>query len=181
MYVKLMPRGGKRPGAGRPKGSGRYGTSTAPVRIPENMVERVLQFVKNREDAIPLYADRIQAGFPSPAEGLLDETIDLNSYLVKNPPATFLLRVSGESMTGAGIFPDDLLVVDRSEEAKSGQIVVAVVDNEFTVKRLIRHGDSRKKGRIELRAENPDYRSVPIEDESEVKIWGVVRHTIRSV
>jgi DNA polymerase V len=150
------------------------------------MVERVLQFVKNREDAIPLYADRVQAGFPSPAEGLLDEMIDLNSYLVKNPQATFLLRVSGESMTGAGIFPDDLLVVDRSEEAKSGQIVVAVVDNEFTVKRFIRHSSSRKnsaareKGRIELRAENPDYRSVPIEDESEVKIWGVVRHTIRS-
>ncbi len=171
-----MARGGKRPGAGRPKGSGRFGTPTRPIRVPETMVDRIVRFIENRENELPLYADRIQAGFPSPAEDQLEETLDLNAYLVKNPPATFLLRVSGESMVDAGIFPDDMLVVDRSETPKNGDIVVAVVDGDFTVKRLVLRGK-----RIELRAENPDFPPIRFDEETELTIWGVVRHAIHSV
>ena len=126
--------------------------------------------------ARPLFASKVEAGFPSPAEGLLEETLDLNAYLIRNPSATFLVRVAGESMTGAGIFSDDILVVDRSEEPREGAVVVAVVDNEFTVKRF-----ARRAGRIELRAENPAYPPIRLSDESELSIWGVVRHVIHAV
>jgi DNA polymerase V len=78
-------------------------------------------------------------------------------------------------MTDVGIFPDDLLVVDRIAEPASGDIVIAIVDGEFTVKRLFHNGH-----RIELRAENPDYQPIPLGDFSDVQIWGVVRHVIHS-
>lgn len=105
----------------------------------------------------------------------METALDLNEYMIDNPPATFFVRVTGESMTGAGIFPDDLLVVDRSVTARGGDIVVAVLDGEFTVKRLV-----RTAGRVALVAENPDFPPIRITSESDLQIWGVVRHAIRS-
>ena len=125
--------------------------------------------------ARPLAAVRLQAGFPSPADDYMETALDLNEYMIDNPPATFFVRVTGESMTGAGIFPDDLLVVDRSVTAHNGDIVVAVLDGEFTVKRLI-----RRAGRVDLVAENPNFPPIRITGESDLQIWGVVRHVIRS-
>jgi DNA polymerase V len=124
----------------------------------------------------PLIQDLIQAGFPSPAEGLPTDSLDLNEYLTRNQPGTFLMRVAGESMVLAGIFDGDLLVVDRSAEASSGDVVVAVLDGEFTVKRLFVDG-----ARCELRAENPRYAPIRLNAEETLQVWGVVRHVIHSL
>ena len=122
----------------------------------------------------PLALERIPAGFPSPAEDYMDRSLDLNEYLVDNAAATFMVRVGGDSMIGAGIRDGDILVVDRSKTAAPGQIVVAVLDGALTVKRL-----SRKNGRIVLASENPEYRAIEIGDEQELIIWGVVAGMVR--
>lgn len=124
---------------------------------------------------LPLYTSRIAAGFPSPADDHLEAPLNLNEHLVKHPAATFVVRVDGDSMTGAGIYNGDLLVVDRSLEAKSGSIVVAVVNGELTVKRLW-----MRNRRIRLVPENPAYEPIEIGDFSELVVWGVVAHVIRS-
>ena len=124
---------------------------------------------------LPRYASRIAAGFPSPADDHLEAPLDLNEHLVKHPAATFVVRVDGDSMIGAGICDGDLLVVDRSLEASSGSIVVAVVDGELTVKRLWTRGR-----RVRLLAENPAYKPIEIGEGAELVVWGVVAHVIRS-
>lgn len=122
----------------------------------------------------PLVLGAVAAGFPSPADDHVDRSLDLNEYLVPNPAATFFVRVEGESMTGAGISPGDLLVVDRSREPADGKIVVAVLDGEMTVKRL------RKKGRrVELVPENRSFEPPPISVETDFRVWGVVTAVIR--
>ncbi|MDA0967688.1 MAG: hypothetical protein O2970_12155 [Proteobacteria bacterium] len=113
-----MTRGGARKGAGRPKGHGKFGEKTIPMRIPESMVDDVLGFVHTKGHKLPLYASKVQAGFPSPADDFMERKLDLNAHLVKHPAATFFVRVSGDSMIEAGIHPDDILVVDRSIERK---------------------------------------------------------------
>lgn len=123
--------------------------------------------------SLALYSCKIPAGFPSPANDYIDQRLDLNEYLAFNPEATFFLRVQGDSMTGAGIHDGDLLVVDRSLQAKSGNVVIAVVDGEFTVKRL-----QRLKGKVWLKAENPSYPSLDIQEGQELEIWGVVSHVV---
>lgn len=125
--------------------------------------------------ARPVAGTRVEAGFPSPADDYLEGALDLNRHLIRNPAATFFLRVSGESMTGAGIFPDDLLVVDRSIEPCSGQVVIAILDGEMTVKRLW-----IEKGRVELRAENDAFPPIRLSGMMDLDIWGVVKHVIHS-
>ena len=131
--------------------------------------------VASRPLVLPLFTSRIAAGFPSPADDHLEPPIDLNSHLVKHPAATFVVKVDGDSMTGAGINSGDLLVVDRSLEAKSGSIVVAGLNGELTVKRLL-----MDRKRIRLAPENPAYRAIEIKEFSELVVWGVVAHVIRS-
>ena len=104
-----MPRGGARKGAGRPKGLGKYGEKTTAMRIPLSKVQYVSEIVNKGLHEIPLYANSVSAGFPSPADDYLEEKVDLNQYLVKHPASTFLVRASGESMINAGIFPKDIL------------------------------------------------------------------------
>lgn len=123
----------------------------------------------------PLYCDLIKAGFPSPAGDYSDSSLDFNEYLVKNRAATFIVRVQGDSMIGAGINTGDLLVVDRSIKPVPGRIVVAIVDGEFTVKRLI-----LEMGRYSLAPENPDYPVIEITGETDFQVWGVVTHAIHS-
>ena len=119
--------------------------------------------------ARPLLASRVEAGFPSPADDYVERTLDLNEEVITHPAATFFLRAGGRSMQGAGIHDGDLLVVDRSRDPEEGMVVVAVVDGEFTVKRL----DRSEHGPI-LRAEHPGYAPIPIGPDTEVVIWGVV-------
>jgi DNA polymerase V len=125
---------------------------------------------------LPLASLPVRAGFPSPADDYLETALDLNSRLIRTPSATFLVRVAGDSMIGAGISTGDMLVVDKSLEAGEGNIVVAVVNGEFTLKRF-----SWKRGYPELLAENPDFPPVRLIEGDELYIWGVVRHIIKDL
>ncbi|WP_120498933.1 LexA family transcriptional regulator [Kiloniella sp. EL199] len=122
---------------------------------------------------LPLYAFRIPAGFPSPAEDYMEGKLDLNEELIDCAEATFFMRVSGDSMIGAGIMPGGMLVVDRSIEARHGKIVIAVVDGQLTVKRLYDRG-----GKIQLCSENPKYQPIKVSREQDLQIWGVVTNVI---
>lgn len=121
----------------------------------------------------PLMSNTIAAGFPSPAEQYVESPLDLNQLLIARPAATFFLRVSGASMVDAGIFDGDILVVDRSIEAKDGMIVVACVDGEFTVKILKKDGNS-----ITLEPANSSYPTITFKEGMELRIFGVVTSTI---
>ena len=123
---------------------------------------------------LKLLSHRISAGFPSPAGDYAEDGLDLNSYLVQNKPATFMFTVRGESMIGAGICDADKVVVDRALKAKHNDIVVAVVDGEYTIKRLYKY-----RGRIELRPENPEYQPITFSEGNELQIWGVVVGVVR--
>ena len=125
---------------------------------------------------LPLYLSPIRAGFPSPADDYIEKQLDLNDHLIKHPAATFILKATGNSMINAGIFPGDLLIVDRSLEAVNNKIVVAVLNGEFTVKRL-----RKRQGRITLLAENPNFPPIEIPDEADFEIWGVVAHVLHTV
>jgi DNA polymerase V len=118
----------------------------------------------------PLYCPvAVPAGFPSPAQDYFTGRIDLNKHLIKDITSTFLVRVSGHSMAGAGIADGDELVVDRSLTPVDGSVVVAIIDDELTIKRL-----RLEHGRVRLAAENPDYPDVLVPELAELTIWGVV-------
>ena len=125
---------------------------------------------------LPLYMTAIEAGFPSPAEDYIEGSLDLNQHLIKHPAATFFVRVSGESMINAGIFPGDILIVDRSLEAVDKKIVIAVINGDLTVKRLrIRSGNPF------LEPENDQYSPIEITPDMAFEIWGVVTNVIHKV
>ena len=121
--------------------------------------------------SLPLAGERVAAGFPSPADDYVEVGIDLNEQLIRHPTSTFFLRVSGESMTGAGIHDGDLLVVDRSLDPRPGRVVVAVLDGAFTLKRLVRHC-----GRLRLEAAHPSYPPLELHRCGDVQICGVAVH-----
>lgn len=117
----------------------------------------------------------IQAGFPSPAQDYITESIDLNRTLIQHPAATFYARVVGDSMCGEGITEGDILVVDRSLEAEHGDLAVCCLDGEFTLKRLCLRSD-----RIYLMPSNPRYRPIEVTTENDFMVWGVVIYTIKA-
>ena len=121
-----------------------------------------------------LYASTVAAGFPSPADDYMEGALDLNEFLIAHPAATFMVRVEGASMTGAGILSGDVLIVDRSVESRSGHIVIAVISGELTVKRLIKRANNWL-----LKAEHPDYPPTKIGPNTECSIWGVVTGSVR--
>jgi DNA polymerase V len=125
---------------------------------------------------IPLQACKVEAGFPSLVEEYIDDNIDLNKYLIKHPAATFFVKVSGDSMKDAGIFDNDILIVDRSINPKNGKIVIAALDGQLTVKRLI-----ISKGLTYLKAENENFPIIKVSPESGVHIWGVVTSAIHQL
>ncbi len=125
---------------------------------------------------IPLFTESIRAGFPSPAEDHIDRSLDLTELLVTNPPATFFLRVTGDSMTNAGIFEKDILVVDRSLTAQHTDIVVASINAEFTLKRLYYRGT-----RVILQPENDAYQPLIVGEGDEFSIFGVVSGVVRQL
>ncbi len=120
---------------------------------------------------LPLYSDSVAAGFPSPAEDHTDQSLDLNEHLIAKPSATYFARANGNSMEGAKIFDGDLLVVDRSQAPEQGRIVIASVDGQLTCKIL----DINNRC---LRAANPDYEPIPLPEETDLVIEGVVMHAI---
>jgi DNA polymerase V len=128
----------------------------------------------------PMWLDvcgwKVPAGFPSPAADHTLERIDLNKQLIRNKEATYIFRVKGDSMTGAGIYEGDALLVDRSMDPKHNNIVIAQLNNEFTVKRLYRRG-----GVVKLIAENPIYPPRLIKEEDDFIVWGVVTNNIHKL
>jgi DNA polymerase V len=125
---------------------------------------------------LPLYSHSVRAGFPSPADDYVSEALDLNEHLIAHKEATYFLRAKGHSMTGAGIQDGDLLVVDRSLTPSHRCVVIAVVDGEFTVKRL-----SKRGSKIRLLAENPDFAPMEFNEGQELLIWGVVTSVIHKM
>jgi len=117
----------------------------------------------------PLAQAYVPAGFPSPADDYMERPLDLNEYLIRHPAATFFVRVSGDSMTGAGIHSGDLLVVDRAVEPRNDSVVIAGLDGELTVKRIRKHG-----GSVWLVPDNDDYSPIEVGEETGLDIWGVV-------
>ena len=126
--------------------------------------------------ALPIFLGRLPAGFPSPADDYLEGKLDLNRHLIKHPAATFFVRVTGDSMIGAGIHSGDLLVVDRSLEPADKHVVVAVLDGELTVKRLF-----KQNGILRLLPENLSYQPIEISSQQTIEIWGVVTSVIHSL
>jgi DNA polymerase V len=126
--------------------------------------------------ALPLFTGKVAAGFPSPADDYVEKTLDLNELLIQKPAATFFVRVQGESMLGAGIHPNDILVVDRSLEPVYGKIVICALNGELVVKRL-----KRKAGQWVLASENPYYADITLREELDMVIWGVVTTVIHAV
>ncbi len=132
--------------------------------------------LQRRAVRLPLATESVAAGFPSPAADYVEVGIDLNEQLIRHPSSTFFLRVSGDSMTGAGIHHGDLLIVDRSVEPRPGRIVVAVLDGGFTLKRLV-----LQRGRWCLEAAHPAYPPLELSDDDDTRLWGVAIHVIHSL
>lgn len=191
--------GGVRTNAGR---KAQFNEPTKVIRVPESQVDFIknwllnnvktgtrtdltsslkIQNVQAQNDRIyhiPLATERVAAGFPSPVQDHVEQSLDLNQFLVRNENSTFIVKANSLSMLDAGIDIDDPLVVDRSIPAKSGDIVIALIDNDFTVKRLmIDHHFSPPK--VWLKAENPDYQNIYIYEGQELVIWGVVTYNLK--
>jgi DNA polymerase V len=122
---------------------------------------------------LPYYTAQIPAGFPSPAEDYLDKKLDLNEFLIRNPAATFFVRVTGHSMINAGIYDGDILVVDRSVEASNNRIIIGVINGEFTVKRI-----KKEKNKLFLYPENEKFSVIEVTEGMDFRIWGVVTYAI---
>ncbi|WP_411901920.1 LexA family protein [Methylorubrum thiocyanatum] len=123
---------------------------------------------------VPVMGPSLCAGFPSPADDFVENALELPRWLVPNPPATFLWRIAGDSMRDAGIFDGDLACVDRSLKPGHGSVVVAAVDGEMSIKRMVVEGN-----RVRLAFDNADLPVYALEELAEAAVWGVVRFTIR--
>ncbi|EPJ8675961.1 LexA family protein, partial [Acinetobacter baumannii] len=189
---KEFEHGGARENAGR---KAQFNEPTKVIRVPESQVNFIKNWLLNNVKTdnqtdftsklkiqqvhpnndkiyhIPLATERVAAGFPSPAQDDIEQALDLNEYLIRNENATFIVKANSLSMLDAGIDIDDPLIVDRSIPAKSGDIVIALIDNDFTVKRLIIDTQFQPP-KVWLKAENPDYQNIYIEEGQELVIWG---------
>ena len=139
-----------------------------------NKSNLVKKHKNNSLETVPYILSRISAGFPSPADDYIENNLSISELLIKNQLSTFLMKASGESMIEAGINDGDVLVVDRSLEARSRDIVIAIFEGNLTVKRLIIKAD----GSAILKAENPLYKNILISEYTELEIWGVVTSAI---
>ena len=173
--------GGYRPNAGRKTGSGRYKEPTKPVRIPLSRIEEVQALINDQTRSsqvidLPLFDSKVAAGLPAVADDTIETRVNLSELLVNNPHKTFLVKTIGDSMINAGIYDGDLILVDQSIEAKSGHIVIASVNGELTVKRLL-----KTKTTTQLLPENPDFRPIDITSHCDTAMLGVVTHAIHPI
>jgi DNA polymerase V len=192
-------RGGTRTGAGRKIGTGKFGETTTVVRIPESQAPVIKDFlaayqrkkIKADIDAVtefewpvlyaapiklPLYSSKVSAGFPSPAEDHVEKRLDPSEFLIDQKDATFFVTIQGYSMIDVGLLPGDKAVIDRSRQPVIGDIVLAVLDGEFTIKTL-----SRTDGVVRLLPANSTgaYSPIEITEEMNFEIWGVVTGSFR--
>lgn len=196
---KEFEHGGVRENAGR---KAQFNEPTKVIRVPESQVNFIKNWLLNNVKTnnltdfnsklnvqqvhpnndkiyhIPLATERVAAGFPSPAQDDIEQALDLNEYLIRNENATFIVKANSLSMLDAGIDINDPLIVDRSIPAKSGDIVIALIDNDFTVKRLMIDSQFQPP-KVWLKAENTDYQNIYIEEGQELVIWGVVTYNLK--
>lgn len=135
---------------------------------------KVYKVCTDRTLKLPLFTSAVSAGFPSPAEDFVEKELDLNEFMITHPAATFFVKVKGDSMQGAQISDGDILVVDRSREPLNNSIVIAFVDGEFLVKRILKKGKQ-----LFLIPENPKFKPIEITGEMDFNIWGVVTFIIK--
>ena len=190
--------GGVREGAGRKLDSGKFREPTSVVRIPASQqgvikdflaayqkkrlntdLDTVTEFELPRLDHIPinlpLYSSKVSAGFPSPAEEHVEKRLDPNDFLIDQEDATFFVTIQGYSMIEVGLFPGDKGVVDRSKTPNIGDIVLAVINGEFTIKTLDKH----KSGGLRLLSANKEFKPIEITKEMQFEVWGVVIGSFR--
>ncbi|PPR47104.1 MAG: LexA repressor [Alphaproteobacteria bacterium MarineAlpha5_Bin9] len=141
--------------------------------MTKNKKVDLFNFFKIKKNNIPVFLDKVSAGFPSPASDYIENKLNLNEYLIKNPPATFIVKAQGLSMIEANIKPNDLLIVDRSLTPINNHIVIASIFGDLTVKKL------KKRSNITfLVSANTNYPSIQIKEEMDCFIWGVVTFII---
>jgi DNA polymerase V len=183
---------------GRPKGRNTYGESTVPIRIPKSKITQITEYLKQStlknsfvpldfyehirpvsalevSIELPLYSSKVSAGFPSPCDDHIAKRLNIHDYLVDQEDATFLVTVIGWSMRDAGLLPKDVVIVDRSKNAHVGNIILAVIDGEFTIKQLA----VGENGNPVLLPANPDFKPIEIKEGMDFDIWGVVTGSIR--
>ena len=188
--IKII-RGGNRLGAGRKVGTGKFGEPTEVLRVPSSqkaVISDFLQAYQRKQQKVgldpvgeialpaldakrtylPLFGSKVPAGFPSPADDHVEKRLDANEFLIDQQDATFFVTIQGESMINAGLLSGDKAVVDRSKQAKVGNIVMAVVDGEFTIKTL----GKAKSGMPRLLPANPAFPVIEIKEGMQFEIWG---------
>ncbi|MFI3240324.1 MAG: translesion error-prone DNA polymerase V autoproteolytic subunit [Bacteroidales bacterium] len=131
---------------------------------------------ENITEGIPALDSAIPAGFPSPAEGLPSDAIDLNRELIEHPSSTFCARVTGDSMIDSGISDGDLLIIDKSLDVRNGSIAVCFIDGDFTLKRITIKADG-----LYLEPSNPRYSAIKVTEDSNFNVWGIVTYVIKSI
>ncbi len=136
-------------------------------------IKEIARIIPKNAVQLPLFEVGLPAGFPSPADDYLEQGLDLHELLVEHPAATFFVRVEGDSMIRAGMHSGDILIVDRSLRPQSGKIVVALLNGEFTVKRLKIEGK-----KVSLLPENPRYQPIEVSEEADFQVWGIVTYVI---
>ncbi|SOD22066.1 LexA family protein [Nitrosomonas ureae] len=202
----MSNRGGKRENAGRPLGQGKYGESTVTMRIPQSHTATIKSFLEAlqrksvksaKESAIaeieidefftpaiieqptllPLFATKVAAGFPSPADDYVEKPLDVSEFLIDHAASTFFVTIKGDSMIDVGLLPGDKVVVDRSQTPGTGDIVLAVVDREFTIK-ILDYG-ANKMPRLMPANSTGAYRPIYIRPDMQFEIFGVVTGSFR--
>ena len=198
----MSNRGGKRENAGRPRGQGKYGEPTVSIRIPESQGNNIKMFLdayqQKRSDSdheatnvdefftptisdqptrLPLFSTRVAAGLPSPADDHVEKHLDISEFLIDHAASTFFVTIKGDSMIDVGLLPDDKVIVDRSKTPSIGDIVLAVVDREFTIK-ILDYG-ANKMPRLMPANSSGTYRPIYIRPDTQFEIFGVVTGSFR--
>ena len=198
----MSNRGGKRENAGRPRGQGKYGEPTVSIRIPESQGAKIKMFldayqqkrtglghettnvdefftpaISNHPTRLPLFSTKVAAGLPSPADDHVEKHLDISEFLIDHAASTFFVTIKGDSMIDVGLLPDDKAVVDRSKIPSIGDIVLAVVDREFTIKILDYRAN--KMPRLMPANSSGTYRPIYIRPDTQFEIFGVVTGSFR--
>ena len=202
----MSNRGGKRENAGRPRGQGKYGESTVTMRIPQSQTATIKSFleawqrkrantagenaiteievdefftpaISEQPTLLPLFSTKVAAGFPSPADDHVEMRLDISEFMIDHAASTFFVTIKGDSMIDVGLLPGDKVVVDRSKTPGIGDIVLAVVDREFTIK-ILDHG-ANKMPRLLPANSTGAYKPIYIRPDTQFEIFGVVIGSFR--
>tara|TARA_B110000014_G_C20036319_1_gene538403 strand:+ start:408 stop:983 length:576 start_codon:yes stop_codon:yes gene_type:complete len=183
--------GGFRLGSGRKSGSGFFGEETKVIRVPASRIVEIKKYIKSRYQTsntdtimlahsspqkkhLNLFDHKVPAGFPSPADDHIEKVLDLNEYLITKKETTFFVKIKGDSMIDASIHDGDIVIVDRSREAKIGDIILASIDGEFTIKILAKHLSQPR-----LLPANEKFQPIVVNKNMQFEIWGVITGAVR--